>query len=281
MRAGIVALYFVPVVIAAIGLEIAWFGYGLRRAYPWRELAASLAIFVLRLPVRAVAGAVLVPVFGLVWAHRVATVPLHTVWGLALLFVGEEFAYYWSHRLGHRVRWVWASHAVHHTPTHLHLASAFRLGLTDVFSGGWLVYLPLVLLGLNPVALFATLAANLTYQFWLHTDQVGTLGPVEWVFNTPAHHRVHHAANAAYIDRNYGGILIVFDRMFGTYAQLRADDPPVYGVKGRALSHNPLALAFREWGYLARDVWRARGVRARFRAAFGPPEAAAHAPPAA
>lgn len=259
------------VALAAIAGEIAWYLAVRRRAYPWRETAVSLAIVAMRIPAKLLHAGAVAPIAIFAWSHRIATVPLGTWWGVVLLFLGEELAYYWSHRLDHRVRWMWATHAVHHTPREIHLASAFRLGLTGVVSGGWLCYVPLYVLGFHPLAVTGMLALNLSYQFWLHTEIVGRLGPVEWIFNTPAHHRVHHACNAEYLDRNYGGMVIIWDRLFGTFAAQRPQTALVYGLAHAASSDNPLTVAFREWGLMARDVLRARGWRQRIGQLFGPP----------
>ena len=115
------------------------------------------------------------------------------------------------------------------------------------------------------------LAFNLRYQFFLHTEAVGRLGPIEWLFNTPAHHRLHHASNTPYLDRNYGGVLIVFDRLFGTLGVERAAEPIRYGLADRAPAANPITLAFREWGIMFRDAWRARGIGPRLHVLVGPP----------
>ncbi|TWB82712.1 sterol desaturase/sphingolipid hydroxylase (fatty acid hydroxylase superfamily) [Nitrospirillum amazonense] len=268
--ASVLPLKFYPVVAAAVAAEVAWYA-ARRRPYPWSETATSVAVLLMRIPMKLALAGVVAPVAWYAWTHRIATVPLDRWWGLALLFAGEEFCYYWGHRLGHEVRWVWASHSVHHSPTALHLASAFRLGVTEVLSGGWLVYVPLYFLGFNPVAVAGMLALNLFYQFWLHTEAVGTVGPLEWVLNTPAHHRVHHASNLEYLDRNYGGVVIVWDRLFGTFAQASPDVPLTYGLAHVAPSGNPLVVCLREWRAMARDVARARGVGARLRQLFGRP----------
>jgi sterol desaturase/sphingolipid hydroxylase (fatty acid hydroxylase superfamily) len=188
-----------------------------------------------------------------------------------LLFLGEEFAYYWSHRAGHEIRWMWASHVVHHTPEHIHFASAVRIGGTEILSGGWLFRLPLYWLGLHPLAVSGMVAINLAYQFWLHTDLVGRLGPLEWVLNTPSHHRVHHASNSDYLDRNYGGILIIWDLLFGTFAQERPETSIVYGLVHPIGNLNPIHLTFHEWGAMVRDVARAPSLRERLRLLFGHP----------
>ncbi|MGA7540770.1 MAG: sterol desaturase family protein, partial [Steroidobacteraceae bacterium] len=166
---------------------------------------------------------------------------------------------------------LWASHLVHHTPEHIHLASAFRLGATELLSGSWLFYFPLYLLGLNPIAVAAMLGINLFYQFWLHTDVIGGLGPLEWILNTPAHHRVHHASNGEYLDRNYGGILIMWDRLFGTFAAERPEAPIVYGLVHSLGTLNPITIAFHEWVEIARDFWHARCWRERLGQIFGKP----------
>jgi sterol desaturase/sphingolipid hydroxylase (fatty acid hydroxylase superfamily) len=233
---------------------------------------ASIGVHLLRIPVKLLRPVTVLPLAYLVWSHRVATVPLNTAWGWIAAFAGVELAYYWMHRLSHEVRWLWASHVVHHTPAHIHLASAFRLGATEIISGNWLFYFPLYWLGLNPLAVAGLQAINLSYQFWLHTDLVGRLGPLEWVFNTPSHHRVHHASNREYLDRNFGGILIVWDRLFGTFAAERREIPIVYGLVHPIGSLNPLRIAFHEWSAIARDVSRARSWRARLTQLFGRPE---------
>lgn len=260
-----------PVIAGAIALEAGWYLSVCGRSYPWREMWTSIGVYLLRIPVKLLRPLTVLPLAWLVWSHRIATVPLDSVWGWAAAFIGVELAYYWMHRLSHEVRWLWASHVVHHTPEHIHLASAFRLGATELFSGNWLFYVPLYWLGLNPLAVAGMQAVNLAYQFWLHTDLIGRLGPVEWLFNTPSHHRVHHASNGEYLDRNYGGILIVWDRLFGTFADERPEAPIVYGLVHPIGSLNPFVVAFHEWVVMARDFSRARSWRERLTQLFGRP----------
>ena len=256
--------------VAVVG-EIAWYFFVWRRAYPWREMLSSVGVFILRIPTKLLRPLIVLPLGYLVWSHRLITVPLDTVWGLALLFLGVEFAYYWMHRLAHEVRWMWASHMVHHTPEHIHFASAFRLGGTEVLSGNWLFYVPLYWLGFNPLAVSGALAVNLAYQFWLHTDIVSNLGPIEWIFNTPSHHRVHHASNGVYLDKNYGGVLIVWDRLFGTFAAERRETEIVYGLVHPIGTLNPLRIVFHELIVMAEDFTRATTWRERLRQLFGRP----------
>jgi sterol desaturase/sphingolipid hydroxylase (fatty acid hydroxylase superfamily) len=267
----LIRAWLFPFLLGSIVVEIGWYLLNRRRAYPWRETLSSVVIYVLRTPARLLRPMVVLPLAYLAWSHRLTTIPLNTVWGIAVLFLGVELAYYWMHRCSHEIRWLWASHVVHHTPEQIHLASAFRLGVTELFSGNWLFYFPLYLLGLNPVAVSGMLAVNLFYQFCLHTEMVGRLGSLEWILNTPSHHRVHHASNPEYLDRNYGGIVIFWDRLFGTFAAERPQMPITYGLAHPLGSLNPFKIAFHEWIGMSRDFMRATTWRARLEQLFGRP----------
>lgn len=239
--------------------------------YDLKETAASLAIFLLNHLIRPVtAGLTAVPLY-LAWQHRLFDIGT-TALTYALLFVLVDLAVYWHHRAAHRIRFLWATHAVHHSATRFNLSCAIRLGWTGVVSGIVLFYLPLALIGFNPVAVVGALALNLLYQFVLHTEHVPPLGPVEWVMNTPTHHKVHHASNPACLDRNYGGVFIVWDRLFGTFARAPEGEELRFGLVGdEGPSRNPLAIQFREWGRLSRDILAARSLKARLRVLFRAP----------
>jgi sterol desaturase/sphingolipid hydroxylase (fatty acid hydroxylase superfamily) len=169
------------------------------------------------------------------------------------------------------VRWLWASHAVHHSPNQLNLSAAYRFGWTGRLVGSTIFFVPMIWFGFPPRAVFITLALNLLYQFWLHTGWVPKLGPLELVLNTPSHHRVHHATNPEYIDKNYGGVLIVFDRLFGTFAAERDGVAIRYGLVEPLHSYNPVWIAIHAWVALGRDLWRATSWPERARVLFGPP----------
>jgi sterol desaturase/sphingolipid hydroxylase (fatty acid hydroxylase superfamily) len=265
---GLAGLAFAVVLILA---EFAWRRWRARTGYDAKAAAASIGVAVGHgisgLATAAVVGAA----YGLAWQVAPVRWPVASGWTWAVAFLLVEFAYYWFHRWSHTVRWLWASHAVHHTAHELTFPAAVRLGWTSVISGGWLIFLPLVLMGFHPLVVTALLAANLKYQFLLHTEMVGRLGPLEWVLNTPSHHRVHHATNAPYLDKNFGGVLIVFDRMFGTFAAERADEPPRYGLVHAVTSANPFVIAFHEWGRMWRDLRGARSLGEAVRLTFGRP----------
>ncbi|MDX2204332.1 MAG: sterol desaturase family protein [Hyphomicrobiaceae bacterium] len=235
------------------------------------ETLASLGVAVGNVLAKALTSGLSAVPFFFLYQHRLLDIPMQTAWAWVALFLGVEFLYYWFHLASHRVRWLWATHAVHHSATRFNLSAAVRLGWTGQLTGAFVFFLPLAWIGFPPVAIALMIGLGLLYQFFLHTSLDVSLGPLEWVLNTPRHHRVHHASNEACLDRNYGSILIVFDRLFGTFAQCPAHEPLRYGVKGREATNNPVVIALREWGYLARDVARARGIKQRLRVLFGPP----------
>lgn len=265
-----------PIFLAA-GLILILVEWGLRRlagrSYSWGGAFASLGVAIGDMVSRLTGGVVI----GLAALAIARLSPWH--WPLddwrswVVGFFGVEFAYYWFHRWSHEVRWLWATHNVHHSAAEFTFPAAIRLGWTSLVSGGWIVYMPLVMAGMDPVMLATLLGLNLKYQFLLHTELVGRLGPLEWVFNTPAHHRIHHACNAAYLDRNYGGVLIVFDRLFGTFAEERPDEPVRYGLTEPLESRNPFIIAFREWQWIGRDLKAARSFRDIRTILFGRPGA--------
>ncbi|HUO53603.1 MAG TPA: sterol desaturase family protein [Rhodoblastus sp.] len=253
----------VSVAAVAVGLMALEFGlsrFMRRKVYDARETTASLAIALVHGAIRAGEAALRAVPLAFVYRHRLFDMPLDAA-GILGLFLLGEFFYSWRHRAGHRIAWLWASHAVHHSAGRLNLSSAVRLGWTGGISGGFLFLLPIVWPGYPPLAVLAMVAANLAYQFVIHVDAPIRLGPLEWIFNTPAHHRVHHGANPACLDRNYGGVLIVFDRLYGTFAQAPKDEPLRFGVAGAARSDNPFRINFREWAVIysrARrgELWR-------------------------
>ncbi|MFF7183146.1 sterol desaturase family protein [Streptomyces sp. NPDC008121] len=190
------------------------------------------------------------------------------VWTWVLLFFADDLAYYAFHRAHHRVRVLWASHVVHHSSVRYNFSTALRQTWTPATSLPF--WMPLALLGIPPWMIFLQQSVSLVYQFFLHTERVGRLWrPVEAVFNTPSHHRVHHASNTVYLDRNFGGILIVWDRAFGTF---RAEgDRAVYGLTKNIATCNPLTVAFHEYRAAWRDVRTARSWRDQAGFLFGPP----------
>lgn len=266
-----VTQYAFPVFLVLIGVEALWYLTIRRKPYAWRESATSLVIAVgyklAQFLIPLTAGVL----YGLAYEHRLWTVPTDTWWGLGLLFFGVEFSYYWFHRLSHEVRWLWATHSVHHSPQQMNLTAAYRLGWTGILSCNFIFWIPLMVVGFSPIAVLGMFSINLLYQFWLHTETIPKLKYFEWFFNSPSHHRVHHATNPNYLDRNYGGVVIIFDRLFGTFASEQDHDPCRYGLVKQIDSLNPVRIAFNEWLGILRDMIAAPNLRARVFYAFGPP----------
>jgi sterol desaturase/sphingolipid hydroxylase (fatty acid hydroxylase superfamily) len=237
---------WLAMVVTLVLVEVVW-RLRSRRGYDAGTALATLGVALAGLPFAAGSAAVVAVIYGWAWRHAPVHWPLHDWRSWAAGFVLVEFAYYWFHRASHRIGWMWATHSVHHSPEQMTLLSSIRLGWTNLLSAGWVFYVPLVLAGFDPRMVMALLAFDLRYQFFLHTEAVGTLGPLEWVFNTPAHHRVHHGSNAPYLDRNYGGVVIVFDRLFGTFAAQQSDEPIRYGLVGERRGNNPVRIALDGW----------------------------------
>lgn len=260
-------------ILPPLGAALAeyWWRRSHKHGYDVGAALASTGVALGRTIVRPITGLVVLAALKL--AHDAAPAPLPaTAWTTwAAGFLAVEFTYYWFHRASHRVRWMWATHAVHHSPDQMVLPSALRLGWTELLSLGWLLFVGLALLGFPPVVIAASLGINLLYQYPLHTEAVGRLGPLEWLFNTPSHHRVHHSSDAPYLDCNFGGVLILFDRLFGTFRAEPAEGGLHYGLVHPIRSHNPLRIVTEEWRRLFVDMGAARGLIAKVRIAFGRP----------
>ncbi|UUY04068.1 sterol desaturase family protein [Svornostia abyssi] len=189
-------------------------------------------------------------------------------WVWVLLFFADDFAYYWFHRVSHESRVFWASHVVHHSSEHYNLSTALRQ--TWVPMTYFPFWLPLALMGFSPWMILLAQSWSLIYQFWIHTERVRRLPRfLEAVLNTPSHHRVHHGSNQQYLDKNYGGILIIWDRMFGTYEP--EGERVKYGLTKNIETHNPVRVAFHEYVALWHDIRHARGVRTKVALAFRGP----------
>ncbi|MGE3632801.1 MAG: sterol desaturase family protein [Sandaracinaceae bacterium] len=264
--------YAIPFFFATLLLELA-LSRGARkrgrRGYHVHDTFASLAMGVGNLAVGAVTKGVALALYFVLYEHRLFTVPW-TWWGLLLLFVVEDFHYYWFHRCHHEVRLLWAAHVNHHSSTHYNLSTALRQSWTTPITGP-LFWAPLPLLGFHPTMILIAQTVSLLYQYWLHTEMIGSMGVFERVFNSPSHHRVHHGRNGIYLDRNHGGILIVWDKLFGTFQPELPDVPVDYGLTTNIDTYNPARIAFHEWAAMLRDAWRARGLRAKLGALLMPP----------
>ncbi|GAB4043059.1 MAG: hypothetical protein Fur0014_15540 [Rubrivivax sp.] len=207
------------------------------------------------------------------WAHEHVkwfTLPADAWWVWLGALIAYDFCYYWLHRAGHRVAVLWAAHVVHHQSEDYNLSTALRqTGSGWLF--GWVFYLPLAVAGVPPQVFGAVALIDLLYQFWVHTQQVGRLGWFDRWFCSPSNHRVHHAVNDRYVDKNYGGILILWDRLFGTFEDEDPAEPVVYGTRAPLRSFNPLWANLEVYAALARDAWHARRWRDKLALWLKPP----------
>jgi alkylglycerol monooxygenase len=254
-------LYAVPFFILAIVLEFAYGRVTQHNTYRLNDSVSSLSLGVLSQAQRFVTLGVGGYIYFLITEHF--SLPLMDAnhwftWVLAMVLY--DFCYYWLHRMGHERTILWAAHVAHHQSEDYNLTTALRQTSTG-FLLGWLFYIPMYLLGIPAQVVVTVGALNLIYQFWVHTQHVPKLGWYEWFFVTPSNHRVHHAQNDRYMDRNYGGLFIIWDRMFGTFQEELDDEPVVYGIRGPLKSWSPIKALTHIYVDMARDSWHTKHWR--------------------
>jgi sterol desaturase/sphingolipid hydroxylase (fatty acid hydroxylase superfamily) len=264
-------LYAIPAFILLVLAEmvVAWARD--RKRYCPRDTLTSLALGTGSTVAGMLVGGMAIAIS--FWVAQFAIFDIGYQWyWFVVCFVVDDLAYYAFHRSAHRVRWFWASHVIHHSSQHYNLSTALRQTWTGFFSLNLIFRVPLLLIGFPVEMVLFVGALNLIYQFWIHTEVIGRMPRwFEAVMNTPSHHRVHHATNARYLDRNYAGVFIVWDKMFGTFTPERDDDRPRYGIVKDLGSFNLLWAAFHEWIGMARDVWAAPTLKAKWNYMVRPP----------
>jgi sterol desaturase/sphingolipid hydroxylase (fatty acid hydroxylase superfamily) len=244
-----------PLFVLAIVLEALISRRQHRNLYVAKDFGISMIMLVLSSVVDFLPK--LVAFIALIYLHELS--PLRDVvqrqwWAWLVLFFLDDFVYYWFHRANHEVRVLWAGHVPHHSSVKLNFGTALRQGVGERVHK-YLFWIPLPLLGFDPLMIFTAISLNLIYQFWVHTELVRKLpGFVEYVFNTPSHHRVHHASNIRYLDRNHAGVLIIWDRVFGTFSEELDAEPVEYGLTKNIDTYNPVAVAAGEYLGLWRDI---------------------------
>lgn len=263
--------YAVPAFLVLVIIEIITARLTGRGRYEARDSAASLIMgFGSQIAPLLGGLAVIGAVFVAAYEFRLTTIP-NTWWAVLLCLVLDDFRYYWFHRISHERRWFWASHVIHHSSQHYNLTTALRQTWTGNILASILFKTPLVFIGFHPAMVAFVGAISLLYQFWIHTELIDRMGPFEWIFNTPSHHRVHHATNPRYLDANYAGILIIWDRMFGTFIPEERSEKPRYGIIKNLGTFNPLVISFHEWIGIAKDVFKAKSLKEVLGYTFGPP----------
>ncbi len=243
--------------ILAVILEMVWAKFRAPEKYEPRDTLTSLLFGVGSSVTGLIVGSSLAAIALWCYQYRLVSVPW-TWWAWILCFVLDDLAYYAFHRAAHRIRWFWASHVNHHSSQHYNLSTALRQTWTGFFAFSFIFRLPLALIGFHPAMILFVGGVNLIYQFWIHTEAISRMpGWFEAVMNTPSHHRVHHATNPRYLDRNYAGVFIIWDRMFGTFEREVDDEAIRYGIVRQLGTFNLLWSVFHEWIGIAQDVWRA------------------------
>lgn len=248
--------YAVPFFLLAIVIEVLWGWLKGNNTYRVNDSINSLSLGLLSTISKFVFLNIGLLVFTrieqhyAVWAFAIDSI---SHWFLAVLLY--DFLYYWFHRISHERQLFWGSHVVHHQSEDYNLSTALRQTSTSFFTT-WVFYIPCFFLGM-PISMYVSIAsAHLIYQFWVHTQHIGKLGILEWFLVTPSNHRVHHAQNADYIDTNYGGLLIIWDRVFGTFKEERDEQKPIYGIRTPLASWNPLWANLHIFVSMATDAWR-------------------------
>lgn len=271
-------IYSIPGFLTLLVLEVLWTRKRLREGatgllgYEKRDTFASLGMGIGNVIISAFSTLGAIALWSWGYQHRLASMGQPALWwSWLLLFFAEDLCYYWFHRSHHGVRLLWAAHVNHHTSQYFNLSTALRQPWFTPITGP-IFWLPLALLGYPPAMILTAEAISLIYQFWIHTETVRRLPrPVEWLFNTPSHHRVHHGKNVAYLDRNHGGVLILWDRLFGTFAPEQEQEPVRYGITHDLESFNPFWIAVHEFVAIARDLRGSASLRVALAFLFAPP----------
>lgn len=260
----------IPGFVALLLLEVLLSTWDHRDLFKAKDTLASLSMGIGNVAVGLVTKGMVFAAYTFVHTFALFEIGF-AAWAWVLLFLLEDLTYYWFHRVSHECRLFWASHVVHHSSEYYNLGTALRQTWTGSFYT-FVFWLWLPLLGFEPIMVMTLQSVSLIYQFWIHTEVVRRLGPLEKILNTPSHHRVHHSSNARYLDRNHAGILIIWDRLFGTFVEEHPHDPPVYGLTKNLDTYNPFRIAFHEWIDIWRDA-RQPGLtgRERWMYVFGPP----------
>ncbi|WP_025763663.1 sterol desaturase family protein [Dyadobacter tibetensis] len=264
--------YAVPVFVLALLVEVLYFKYIQHDAshYKWRDTVASLSMGIGNVITGIFSKGILLASLYLVYQYQFWELDRSLWWYWILIFFADDFSYYWFHRSSHQIRYFWASHVVHHSSQFYNLGTALRQTWTGQISGSFIFYLWMPLIGFHPVDVLLMQTLSLIYQFFIHTESVNRLPAwIEYIFNTPAHHRVHHGSDLKYLDKNHAGILIIWDRIFGTFQQ--EEERPVYGLTNNLKSYYPFNIAFHEWKAIYHDLLAANNFRSVIGYLFGPP----------
>jgi sterol desaturase/sphingolipid hydroxylase (fatty acid hydroxylase superfamily) len=260
----------IPAFILLIVIEIIYAIRTQRDLYEVKDASASISLGLGNLFIGLVTKSFILVFFVWIYEHRLFSIPSSAWWAWILIFFADDFSYYCMHKTAHSVRWFWASHVVHHSSEKYNLAAALRQTWTGNLTGSFLFWSWLPFIGFHPKMILFMQSISLIYQFWIHTEAVYKLPKwFEFIFNTPSHHRVHHGSNIEYLDKNHAGILIIWDRMFGTFQS--EIFTPTYGLTKNVNTFNPIKIAFWEWTNIGRDLKKVSSAKDFFGYLFKAP----------
>ncbi|AZJ35905.1 sterol desaturase family protein [Tenacibaculum singaporense] len=261
--------YAIPFFVLTVIIEVILTVKVKLEDYEFKDAATSITMGLGNVFIGLFTKGLIFGVFLFLYQYRLFTIPF-TWWAWFILLFAEDFAYYWNHRIAHESRLFWASHVVHHSSTKYNLSTALR----QTWSGSFYTFIfwaPLAIIGFHPLMIVTQMSISLLYQYWIHTELIDKMPKwFEAVFNTPSHHRVHHATNPQYLDRNHAGIFIIWDKLFGTFEP--EVEKPVYGLVTNINTYNPIKVAFIEWYNMFTDVFTSKTTLGkRFLYLFKPP----------
>lgn len=265
------APYIIAFYAVSILLEIVLY-LRKREDLDWRDIGTNIAM---GLGQNLIGAAALIPILlAYNWIYEHAPFPLEHSWlSVVLAILLGDLAFYWAHRFNHEMNIGWATHVTHHSSTKYNLSVAVRQSWTIHFN--FFFFLPIAFLGIPAISLLTFKTFDGIFQFWIHNEWTGKLPrPIEYIFSTPSHHRVHHASDEKYLDKNYGGVFILWDRLFGTFKE--EEETPTYGLTKNLNSYNWLRIQFHVWADIFRGLWYAKSWRARWKLLFAPPAEALH-----
>jgi sterol desaturase/sphingolipid hydroxylase (fatty acid hydroxylase superfamily) len=261
-------IYAAPVIIILMVAEFFFVTYKMRKKYEGKDFFASLGIGTGNIIIGSLSKVAIFSIILFFYNLVPWNIP-HTWWAYILCFILLDLCRYWAHKISHEQRFWWATHVTHHSSEFLNWSTSFRVSWTQQIKV--VFFIPIPLLGFDPIMFFICHQIAVLYQFWVHTEVIPKLHPViEYIFVTPSHHRVHHAKNVKYIDKNYGSTLIIWDRIFNTFQE--ETEQPVYGITKPVNSYNPIYLNFHEWIDIVRDFKKSGSWKERIKNLFGRPK---------
>ena len=266
MRVELLLLLLSPIFLLFILFEFIRF----KKYYSMKDSISNTVLALLHQGADALSLLILMPFFYKLHSLAIVKIEL-SVTTVFLAFLLQDFLYYWFHRASHNIHWLWAAHIVHHSSDKMNFTTAFRQSMMYPLAGMWLFWTPMMLLGFDPKFALMVVALNLAFQFFVHTQSVDKLGWLEGIFNTPSHHRVHHATNMQYIDKNYAGVLIIWDKLFNTYQCEEKSINIKYGILGRLPINNPIDTNFHQWVFMFKSFIQADRLTDKLKVLFGYP----------